>query len=347
MIESLHTGMKAKVNDGGGTSEAFNVTNGVKQGCVLAPTLFSIFLSAMLDVAFQGRREGVYIQSRQDADLFKMTHFKARTKCTLTLVRELLFADDSALIAHSPERMQQVMNAFSDASKKFGLKINIKKTEVLYQPNSSRTQEMDILVDGQKLNSVPEFTYLGSTVTKDGRIDAEIQKRMAKASTSFGRLRQRLWNNHHVSIRVKGKIYRAIYRAIVISTLLYGAECWTLYRSHVKKLHAFMMRHLHSILHLTWNNMVTNKEILDRTGLPPMKDLLVQKNLRWTGHLMRMPQDRLPRQILFSQLPVGQRKRGRLRFKDTIKRNLKLRNLESNSCVQLSQQRGKWRAAEK
>ena len=344
MIESLHTGMKAKVNDGGGTSEAFNVTNGVKQGCVLAPTLFSIFLSAMLDVAFQGRREGVYIQSRQDADLFKVTHFKARTKCTLTLVRELLFADDSALIAHSPEGMQQVMNAFSDASKKFGLKINIKKTEVLYQPNSSRTQEMDILVDGQKLNSVPEFTYLGSTVTKDGRIDAEIQKRMAKASTSFGRLRQRLWNNHHVSIRVKGKIYRAI----VISTLLYGAECWTLYRSHVKKLHAFMMRHLRSILHLTWKDMVTNKEILDRTGLPPMEDLLVQKNLRWTGHLMRMPQDRLPRQILFSQLPAGQRKRGRprLRFKDTIKRNLKLRNIELNSWVQLSQ-RGEWRAAVK
>ena len=162
MIESLHSGMKAKVNDGGGTSEAFNVTNGVKQGCVMAPTLFSIFLSAMLDVAFQGRREGVYIQSRQDADLFNVTHFKARTKCTLTLVTELLFADDSALIAHSPEGMQQVMNAFSDASKKFGLKINIKKTEVLYQPNSSRTQEMDILVDGQKLNSVPEFTYLGN-----------------------------------------------------------------------------------------------------------------------------------------------------------------------------------------
>ena len=188
MIESLHSGTKAKVNDGGGTSEAFNVTNGVKQGCVMAPTLFSIFLSAMLDVAFQGRREGVYIQSRQDADLFNVTHFKARTKCTLTLVTELLFADDSALIAHSPEGMQQVMNAFSDASKKFGLKINIKKTEVLYQPNSSRTQEMDILVDGQKLNSVPEFTYLGNTITKDGRIDAEIQKRMAKASTSFGRL---------------------------------------------------------------------------------------------------------------------------------------------------------------
>ncbi|KAK3509681.1 hypothetical protein QTP70_008422 [Hemibagrus guttatus] len=344
MIESLHTGMKANVRDGGETSETFDVTNGVKQGCVLAPTLFSILLSAMLKEAFQGMKDGVYIQSRPDADLFNTTHFKARTKSTLVLIRELLFADDSALLAHSPQEIQRIINAFSDASKKFGLKINIKKTEVLYQPNSSRTQEVDVRVDGNILNSVPEFTYLGSTVTKDGQIDAEIQRRMAKASASFGRLHQRLWNNHHVSMKVKGKIYRAV----VISTLLYGAESWTVYRRHVKKLHAFMMRHLRSILKITWIDKMTNKEILDRTGLSSMEDLLIRKNLRWTGHLMRMPQDRLPKQILFSQLHVGHRKRGRprLRYKDTIKRNLKQRNIKLESWAKLSKQRSEWRTAE-
>ncbi|KAK2151951.1 hypothetical protein NP493_2548g00039 [Ridgeia piscesae] len=119
--------------------------------------------------------------------------------------------------------MQKILDAFSDASKKFGLKINIKKTEVLYQPNSTRTREEDIMVDGNKLNSVLEFTYLGRTISSNGCIDDEIQRRMARARASFGRLRQRLWTNHHVSLRVKGKIYRAI----VLSTLLYGAEAWT------------------------------------------------------------------------------------------------------------------------
>ena len=71
------------------------------------------------------------------------------------------------------------MDAFSNASKKFGLKINIKKTEVLYQPNSTTTREEDIMVDG-KLNSVLEFTYLGSTISSDGCIYDEIQRRMAK-----------------------------------------------------------------------------------------------------------------------------------------------------------------------
>ena len=93
-------------------------------------------------------------------------------------MRELLFADDSALVAHSAEEIQNIVDAFSNASKKFGLKINIKKTEVLYQPNSTRTREEDIMVDGNKLNSVLEFTYLGSTISSDGCIDDEIQRRI-------------------------------------------------------------------------------------------------------------------------------------------------------------------------
>ena len=102
---------------------------------------------------------------------------------------------------------------------------------------------------------------------------------MAKASVSFGRLRRRLWNNHHTSMRVNGKIYRAI----VLSTLLYEPEAWTMYRRQVKKLHAFMMRHLRSTMGITWMGKVTNKDIIERTGLTSMGDLLTRKNLRWTG----------------------------------------------------------------
>ena len=160
--------------------------------------------------------------------------------------------------------MHKIVDAFSDAPKKFGLKINIKKTDVLHQHNSTRTQEEDIMVERNKLNSVLEFTYLGRTISSNECIGDEIQRRLAKASASFGRLHQRLWNNRHVSMRFKGKIYRAI----VLSTLFYGAEAWTVYRRQVKKLHAFMMRHLCSIMKITWMDKVENKEILERTGLP-------------------------------------------------------------------------------
>ena len=74
------------------------------------------------------------------------------------------------------------MDAFSDASKMFGLKINIKKSEVVYQPNSTRTREEDSMVDANKLNSVLEITYLGSTISSNGCIDDEIQRKVATSS---------------------------------------------------------------------------------------------------------------------------------------------------------------------
>ena len=92
MTEALYTGIMANVSFGGSVSGSFSVTNGVKQGCVLAPTLFSIFLPVMLDEAFRHMGDGVYIQSRQSADLFNVAHFSAKTKTTRILVRVLLFA---------------------------------------------------------------------------------------------------------------------------------------------------------------------------------------------------------------------------------------------------------------
>lgn len=342
MIRALHTGMNAKVQS---TEETihFAVTNGVKQGCVLAPTLFSLFLSAMLDEAFRDLDEGVYLQTRADADLFTISHFRAKTKTTRILARELLFADDSALVAHRAEDIQKITDAFSSASKKFGLKINVKKTEVLYQPCSQAIPEAPIKVDHADLASVRDFTYLGSTISKDATLDTELQKRMSKASSAYGRLRERLWNNHHVPIRTKCKVYRAI----VIATLLYGAETWTLYRRQIKKLHVFMMRQLRKIMNVKWWDKITNVDVLRRAGLPSMDDLVIRKNLRWTGHVLRMEPGRLPKQILYSQLTEGKRKKGRprLRFKDTIKRNLKWRSISPSQLSTLAMQRPAWREA--
>ena len=213
-------------------------------------------------------------------------------------MRELLFADDSALVAHSAEEMQKIVNAFSNVSKKFGLKINIKKTEVLYQHNSTRTREEDIMVDGNNLNSVLEFTYIRSTISLTMKYRGG-WPRLVHLSADYAR------DSGTITMCPCGLKARYTVQS-------YRAEAWTVYRRQVKKLH----------------------------------DLLIRKNLRWIGHLMRMSPDRLPKQILYSQLSSGHRKRGRprLRFKDTIKRNLKLRDIKTDSWTSLSQQRDKWRA---
>ena len=154
--------------------------------------------------------------------------------------------------------------------------MNIKKTEVLYQPNSTRTRNEDITVDGNKLKSVLEFIYLGSTISSNGCIGVEIQTRMANVSASFRRLRQTLCNNHHVSLRVKARF---------TVQLCCPSSCME--PRQVKKLHAFMTRHLRSIMTKTLMGKVSNKELLERTELPCMEDLLIRTNLRWTEDVTR------------------------------------------------------------
>ena len=73
---------------------------------------------------------------------------------------------------------------------------------------------------------------------------------------------------------------------------------------------------------ISWWDKIMNVEVLKRAGLPPLKAILIQKNLRCLGHVERMDQNRLPWQQHYSQLKEGRRNQGRprLRFKDTVKR---------------------------
>ena len=101
----------------------------MKQGCFLAPTLFTIFPAAVLKS--MPEELGDLIRTRSDGDLFNLRRLKAKNKTQELLIQELLFADDSALVTHSLQAMQDLLTAFAELSKRFGVTINITKTEVL------------------------------------------------------------------------------------------------------------------------------------------------------------------------------------------------------------------------
>ena len=87
IITSFHQDMQSTVCFDGATSNAFPVSSGVKQGCVLAPTLFGIFLSMLLQYAFVDCTEGVYIRTRSDGKLFNIARLCAKTKAYVVLIR--------------------------------------------------------------------------------------------------------------------------------------------------------------------------------------------------------------------------------------------------------------------
>ncbi|BHF63366.1 hypothetical protein SprV_0200635800 [Sparganum proliferum] len=94
MVRQLHDGIMALVTDNGAVSEAFAVTNGVKQGCVLAPTLFSLMFSDMLMDAYRDERPGIRIAYRTDGHLLNQRRMHSQSRVSTTTVHELLFADD-------------------------------------------------------------------------------------------------------------------------------------------------------------------------------------------------------------------------------------------------------------
>ena len=102
-------------------SDSFPISNGVKQGCVPAPALFSTFFSIMLREAKEDLPDGIYIRFRTDGSLFNLRRLLALTKTIEELITELLFAYDCALLAHTEEALQHIVNSFFDAAKNFGL----------------------------------------------------------------------------------------------------------------------------------------------------------------------------------------------------------------------------------
>ena len=146
----------AQVQAGGLQSEPFEVTMGVKQGFVLAPVLFNIFLLAVyhLTHAALGEDAGIGVQFRLDGNLFNLRRLQAHTKTSITRILELQYADDCAIVAHDHQALQRSLNVFHRVYSSLGLQVNTQKTEINAQLLTPHWKNYKI---------VEQFTYLGST----------------------------------------------------------------------------------------------------------------------------------------------------------------------------------------
>ncbi|KAL8577650.1 hypothetical protein ACOMHN_060761 [Nucella lapillus] len=227
-----------------------------------------------------------------DGYLFDLRRLSAKTKTIDKLILEALFTDDCALMAHTESALQLIVNMFAVASCLFGLTIILGKTEVLFQPSPLTTGcHPSISIEGTELKTVEEFKYIGSVISSDGALDKEINVKICKASQALGRLRARVLNQHNIQQSTELKVYMTI----VVTSLLYGCETWTLYRRHTRQLERFHMGSLSSILGIKWQNRITNLEVLDHAGTTSIEAMILKTQLRWTGHVIRMDRDRIPK----------------------------------------------------
>uniref|UniRef100_A0A803TRR0 ribonuclease H n=1 Tax=Anolis carolinensis TaxID=28377 RepID=A0A803TRR0_ANOCA len=336
--------MMATVLDSNGSqSDSFKVESGVKQGCVIAPTLFSIFITMILHLVDGKLPTGVEIIYWTDGKLFNLSRLKAKTKVTTTSVIELQYADDNVVCAHSEEGLQATLNTFAEAYEKLGLSLNIEKTKVLFQQAPANPSAMPgIQVNGVTLENVDHFHYLGSHLSTKVNIDTEIKHRLSSASAAFFQMKQRVFEDR--DIRRDTKVL--VYKAIVLPTLLYACETWTVYRHHTQLLEYFHQCCLKKILQIAWEDRRTNASVLEEAKTS-IEAMLLRHQLRWTGHIVQMLDHRLPKQMLYSELKNGKRNVGgqEKRFKDGLKANLKNCGIDTENWEALALECSNWRSA--
>ena len=182
ILGALHDGAMVRVVGEGGKSEPFLVTSGVRQGCVIAPVIFNLFVAAVMISAKQrlDPTDGVKLIHRMDGNLFNLRRLQARTLVTHESVLELQYADDAAFVECSAEGLQANLDVVVECYQGAGLVINTGKTEAM----AMEAQDLDPLnfkISDAQLNNVDRFCYLGFLLSSSGNIDEEVQRRIGMA----------------------------------------------------------------------------------------------------------------------------------------------------------------------
>ena len=213
------------------------MTIGVRQGCILSPTLFNLFLERIMQETLHNHTTTISIGGRP--------------------ICKLCFADDIDLMAGSNSELQELTNKLIATAGAYGMEISTVKSKVMV--NSTNNASVSIIMDGKKLEEVSSFKYLGATLTKDGTCKTEIHIWIVAATAAMARLTRVRKSN--ISFQTKFKLYKSL----VISILLYGCETWTLLAETERRIQAFENKCLRKLLHISYWEHRTNEYVWNET----------------------------------------------------------------------------------
>ena len=328
LIRSFHDGMSAELRiNGQALGGEISVSNGLRQGCTMAPALFNMFFNLVVETwREQCMEDGITILYKADGRLVGSRSSKHNT----VKVNELQFADDIAILAETKEKIVHAMSKLFEITSQWGLTISVPKTKVLVV-GSTGEEEHALQIGDVQLEIVEEFKYLGSVIHHNGSIQSDTQGRVAMASRAFGRLRKSIFQNKSLTTLTK----RVVYKAVVLGTLLYGSETWTTKRIPTQKLETFHNRCLRGIFAITRlqqrTERISSSQVREMFGMREMvEEMVILRRMQWLGHVARMPEHRLPKQILFGRLPKARPFHGvKLRWKDRVMKDMVSLNVGS------------------
>ena len=294
VIQKLHERATSAVFLNNEIGNWFPTSVGVRQGCLLSPTLFNIFLERIMTDALKDHEGTVSIGGRP--------------------ISNLRFADDIDGLAGSQIELKRLIDRLEQTSCEYGMEISAEKTKLM--TNNNTEERMDIKINNQSLQYVSNFKYLGAIVSDEGS-KKEILSRIAQTTAAMNKLKT-IWNCQRISISSKIRLMRSL----VISIFLYACESWTLTADTEKRIRALEMRCYRKILGITYRDRITNEEVQNRVKcvLGPYTNLLTvvkQRKLTWYGHVTRS--SGLAKTIMQGTVPGGRKKgRQKKRWEDNI-----------------------------
>ena len=295
VVQALYEHSSSAVLLNNQLGEFFQTTVGVRQGCLLSPVLFNLYLERIMLDTLQDHHTSISIGGRP--------------------ICNLRFADDIDLMGGSNTELQDLTNKLATTASAYGMEVSSEKSKVLV--NSTSNISANITMNGEPLEEVTSFKYLGATLSKDGTCTAEVRIRIAIATAAMARL-ARVWKSN-IGFPTKFKLFRSL----VISILLYGCETWTLLAETERRIQAFEMKCLRRLLRISYLEHKTNDYVrsLVSSYVGPQEPLLTtvkRRKLAWFGHVTR--HDTLSKTILQGTVEGG-RRRGRQRksWTDNVK----------------------------
>ena len=316
MIKLLYEGSKSCVRVGGTNTDYFDITSGVKQGDVLSPILFIVMVDWILRRTVDGE-DGIEWMGTDR-------------------LPELAYADDIALLSDDADSMKTMTDKLALEASRVGLEINRTKTKLMaVQPR----EDISIALEGEVIGRVESFEYLGSVVCHDGDVRKEVGIRAGKAGAVFSKMKK-VWNSGGISLKTKLKLFNAT----VMSVLLYGSETWKGLKEIENKLRVFESNCLRKIMNIKWYEHVTEEEVRRRSGQQSVIQRWKTQRWRYYGHVLRMSEERLPKQVL-SWTPEGRRRRGRPKdtWRRTIHRDVRSKDLTDEEVQGVARDREEWR----
>ena len=219
-------------------------------------------------------------------------------------INNLRYAEDTTLMAEIEKELKSLLMKVKEESEKVGLKLNIQKTKIMASGPISSWE-----IDGETVETVLDFIFLGSQITADGDCSQEIKRRLLLGRTVMTNP-DSIFKSRDITLPTKVRLVKAM----VFPVVMYGCESWTVKKAERRRIDSFELWCWRRLLRVSWTARRSNQSILKEIspGIS-LERMMLKLKLQYFGHLMRRA-DSLEKTLILGGIG-GRRRRGRQRMR--------------------------------